>query len=971
VVTPDELLNSSPVFTSLDVTVDEIRERIQEALDEEEITWASGFVLTLRGNFTTVATPGILTGQLTVGTNIGFGDGNISIKYFGRGSVDIWGIPLGEAAALLDLSDLLNPQLDFAAALPSPRNPLGFLFPAEGTFSIRLRTTGIIEAPMLALGIFIDEGSRGVLGVAQQAFGQVIDRFALDLQQERDPILARLFRDTNGDDELSELESSRTIDGEFVLSRLLGNASLGLSPILAISTATFDSDQVERTGEITSLILADLLDAAQRTSLGLDAVTALLDVLERAAGDAIAAGWAVFNPELAIKGLLQPQILGFPLGPASERLEIILSKSGLSFAYQTSLIEMVKRSLAIVPGLTELATLMSLGFSDLVELGYTLNFPDVGRFANILARGTDGLTDLADFIVDTINPFSNWEVLISGQFLTMGFRLVEVNGLIFAPQLDDNGNFLPSGLFASRVINLDPDGDERPNEDLAESAAQINGVIPINKKSEYENMMRFGGVVLTGQLFLPKILRDPVELFTEDINWNLPDSTASDPLQIPAVLTAYQQWLEAFVTELTKDAVWARLQVYLPSPAELFDLGDYLSDDPQSNTLGGGDSGAPEIRSTAKVRPLDQVLTTKITEIFNAAFVEGFVEVQLFSIDFGRAEISASATGLNVTASVPWLSGLTPTFQINREPQNLNSVIRDIVGSPLVGRLVEPFLAPGQTAAQAFSLLLDPRLPQINFDLPVAGVEILVDSEALSEWLTDSFGLPAHLFQNSAGGPSEITFGAFTPGFGGPGAIGVERYGGFRLDAHLNITGLVQNADFHFEVELFNFDNPASFLFPNFVASASVTSLSAPGLQSSPGLLELSNFLVEIARTSAGVEIGLGGQLLLLGSLRFVTVGRFAVDLAPGGGIFGEVQLLVSGSMAPNATLNGNMYQLNGSFFLQVNTTGTPKTIELPGVPPADYPVVARESAQLRASGSLTVGGFSLNGFFLLSRRWH
>ena len=961
------MLGNPALFSPLEISLAVIKERVEQALQENRATWDTGFVLSLRGNFTTVATPGILTGQLTLGTNIGFNSGTVTVKFFGSGSVDIWGIPLGEAAALLDLTDPLNPGFDFAAALPSPRNPLGFLFPAEGVFSIRLRTTGMLEAPLLALGVFVDEGSRGVLGVAQTAFGQLLDRFAADLRAERNPIVRLRFLDTNDDGVVSAAESSRTIDRAFVTARLLGDTAQGLSAILPVSIAAFAPDQLQRTGVLANLILADLLDAAQRTNLGLNAAQALLDVLARAAGDAIAAGWTVFNPELAIQGLVQPQVLGFPLGPATERIELILSKQGLSFAYQTSLIEMVKRSLALVPFATQMADLVTLGFSDRIELGFTLNFPDVGRFANLLARGSDGAVDLADFIVDTINPFGNWEVLLRGEMRMIGFRLAEISGFFFAPQLDDNGGFLPSGLFGSRVFNLDPDGDGRPNQDLADSVAQIEGAIPVNTKTEYENMMRFGGLVLTGQLFLPKLLRDPVDLLMHDVNWQLPTVNLNDPLQAAAAAVAYQQWVNDFATDLTQEDVWARLQVYLPSPAELFDLGDYLGDHPQANTYGGGDSGAPEIKSTARARPLDEVLTNKITQIFNATYLEGFVDLQLLSIGFGHAEISVNASALRVTAEIPWLSGLTATFEIKRQPQNLNAVLRDLAGSPLVSTLVAPFLPAGQSALQTFSVLLDPRIAQIQFDLPVAAFEIEVSSAPLTQWLTDSFGLPATLFQSAEGAASELFIGAYTPGFGGAQATGVERYGGFRLEAHLNISGLVSNAQFVFEVELFNLDDPASFLVPNFVARASVDRLGLAGFGEAPGLLVLDNFIVEIARQPTGVTIGLGGRLTVLNQLHFIADGRFTVDLAPGGGIFGQTQLSLEGSGAANATLSGNLFNLSGVFFWQLNTTATPRTIDLPNTPAAQDPIVDPQSAQLRVAGSLTAGTFNLSGSFFLS----
>src|SRR5262249_6493349 len=191
----------------------------------------------------------------------------------------------------------------------------------------------------------------------------------------------------------------------------------------------------------------------------------------------------------------------------------------------------------------------------------------------------------------------------------------------------------------------------------------------------------------------------------------------------------------------------------------------------------------------------------------------------------------------------------TATFDIKRVTENLNSVVHDLVASPLVSRLVQPFLSAGQDPAQRFAVLLDSRINQINFDMPGAGVIVHVDSTSLSQWLSSSFGLPATLFQSASGQASQLSFGAFTPGYGGPGSTGVERYGGFRLDAQLNVSGLVQNAHFFFEVELFNFDDPASFAFPNFVARASVANFTIPGLDTTgmpANLLTFSNAFAEI-----------------------------------------------------------------------------------------------------------------------------
>jgi len=79
--------------------------------------------------------------------------------------------------------------------------------------------------------------------------------------------------------------------------------------------------------------------------------------------------------------------------------------------------------------------------------------------------------------------------------------------------------------------------------------------------------------------------------------------------------------------------------------------------------------------------------------------------------------------------------------------------------------------------------------------------------------------------------------------------------------------------------------------------------------------------------------------------------------------------MLVDGSLATNATLSGtgNLYSLNGSFFLELNTTSTARTNRPSECGITDDLFLAPVSAQLRVSGSLVVGGFTLNGFFLMA----
>src|SRR5678816_2711371 len=59
VATPEELLGNPQLFSPFDISPEAIRTRIELAVQQHRVTWNSGFVETIRGNFTTVATPGI------------------------------------------------------------------------------------------------------------------------------------------------------------------------------------------------------------------------------------------------------------------------------------------------------------------------------------------------------------------------------------------------------------------------------------------------------------------------------------------------------------------------------------------------------------------------------------------------------------------------------------------------------------------------------------------------------------------------------------------------------------------------------------------------------------------------------------------------------------------------------------------------------------------------------------------------
>jgi hypothetical protein len=960
VATPLELL-TNPVFDlPTTLTLGEIKSRLTAVLnlpnENARFTWTRGFTVSLTATVTTVATPGILTGDLTLAANLGFGAGG-GLRWLASGNVRLFGIELGAAGLLIDLSNLLNPKLDFAFAAPTPGNPLAFLFPAQGQFTVSLRTDGLLEAPILGLGVFFDQLARGALPTGQGYFRAMLDVLAERIDADRGSRLAVLL--------LAGTSAPASVTSDFLLERLAGSSGL-----LPRSAGGIGANTIAQAGELTYLLTGAFLDVlGDHPQAGVDALSEFSRVLQNAVGAAIDAGWDAFNPGFGLRGFLQPTIFGFPFGQPTDAVELILDKRGVSFALTTSLIASLKRSLDLISGnlVGTLATLVTLGFEDRVEMGFTLRFPDVGRLAKLLQGGSivepSGAIQLLDFLVDTINPFANWEVLFRGELLMLGFRVGELSGIFFGPQLDGSGAFAPSGLFASRVVNLDPDGDGRPNADLAASVDNAVGLIPVSTKAHYEDAMRWGGALLTAQLFLPKVLKDPVEVFTQDINWTLPDANLDDPLQALAAAAAYGDWLNALVADLTADQAFARIQFFFPSPAVLFDPSSYLEGG-GGGSLPGDDGSAGGYRTSFRVKPIDQALTNLLIDALDSAYVEGFVEVELLSITFGRMEFSVTAEGLRVTGQVPWLSGLSGSFTLRRSTLNLNQLARDLVQSPLVARIAGPLVGvpDGSSAAVAakFRFLTDARVNQISLPFPVAGLEIAVSSAPLAQWLSSSFGLPGSIFNAPNGDASAISFGAFTPGYG---ATGVQRFGGFSLTGNLNIAGLVQNASFLFEVELFNFTG--GLPLPNFVARASVDRFAISGLdtQGLPATVAtLTNAFTEIRRTPAGLSAGLGGTLTLLGSNTFFFGGSLTILAAdPSPGLFGEITMSSSGG-----GLSGNLFSLNGNFALQINTTAVARTVDRPGVPVAQDPVIAARSAAIRVDGTLSAGSLVLDGFFRL-----
>ena len=227
VESPEELLDVDfPLNSLTDITLDSIREKLTVSVQDALPTFLNSFTFVGTGTLTNIYVQGLISGAVTVGATISPADPLNSLKFFAKGSIDVIGMPIAGASVVLDLADILAPQIDFAFGLPAPDNPLGFLFPIDTTVTAALDTSGIVQAPLVGLSVFVSQFLDGTLNIAAEElefFGDVFDRIASDLEASRTSDLAVMFLDTDRNGTISPTEDQQTITREFMFDRVLGS----------------------------------------------------------------------------------------------------------------------------------------------------------------------------------------------------------------------------------------------------------------------------------------------------------------------------------------------------------------------------------------------------------------------------------------------------------------------------------------------------------------------------------------------------------------------------------------------------------------------------------------------------------------------------------------------------------------------------------------------------------------------------
>ena len=362
-------------------------------------------------------------------------------------------------------------------------------------------------------------------------------------------------------------------------------------------------------------------DLSSFFSSGAQAIADFANAIASAAFQAGLDAWEGFDPRLTISGRIQPVLLGFPIGRPLVDGTIIVDKSGLTVELSARIAKILQlvlnQSFAGVGG--SLVELLTLGFEDFTTIGYRYAFPEEELIT--IARGllTGGqaildpndtelvpATDLVQAMLNLVNPFAGWEALISSEMSVAGFSIGEVSGVMFdrldADQFDQTtGEPLPdpTSLAGSRIYNLDDDRDGEPDPDRVIIAENTPELIPVPTYAQYLDIYQKGGILLTGELKLPAVLRDPVGVISS-IDWTPPvnaadgmpyelDDFTADPFLIPTAFGEYNAWIGQIIEALTRIENYGQLQMFIPSLSSLFDAGNYLQPYGTDETTDGAD----------------------------------------------------------------------------------------------------------------------------------------------------------------------------------------------------------------------------------------------------------------------------------------------------------------------------------------------------------------------------------------------
>ena len=610
-------INPADIPTPLDWELTDIEtiEEIASGFWDEETNslrdlWDSPATLAINGKLTSIAVGGLVdldgtfAASLPSPTEALRGEG---LSILGHGSLNALGLPMASGGTLVDARDPLNPTVSFGFRAPPKDNPLAFLFPTQTHLAGTLRTDGMIEGWLLGVQTIVE----GAIDNASGPMAKLLDEVASLIILDRASGISNPL-----DSELSLVgEVTGTTLSEAILRHLNDSAPAAeagevIQPTggdavpesLASSSADLVKETVEKAPQVVDALWTQLQLALNRLDGDdVEAVVARIgevfkSLFEGAADstdDAVRGAYEAFNPSLVLRGAMQPTILGFEIGDPTNEVDLVINKRNLTLDLTAS--NVLTGSVPVLKG---------LGISDRLEIGFTADMP--GQLIDVLVDPARTTADIADAFGEALNPFTGWEGKLAGSISILGFELGKVSGVVFGPQVTDTeGNATGGTIFAQNVHNFD-----YPNQfELTALNTRLpdgsEDKIPVYFSEDYDNMTRLGGLLLTGELNVPELLRDPVPAFeklktlTEETGAELAEPWASltdqnldlsDVSNVESIGSVLAEYMQDVVGVLTDETPLGTLQIYAPSPATLVE--HYL--DYQIPALVGGGDGSGE-----------------------------------------------------------------------------------------------------------------------------------------------------------------------------------------------------------------------------------------------------------------------------------------------------------------------------------------------------------------------------------------
>ncbi|MEQ9461481.1 MAG: Calx-beta domain-containing protein [Phycisphaeraceae bacterium] len=541
--------------------------------------WSLPSTLAIRGELTSLAVLGLVSvnGEFAASLpSLEQLQGGQGLSFLGTGDLRAIGLPFATAGVLLDARDPLNPTISLGVAVPPADNPLAFLFPGRADLAGTLRTEGMVEAWFIGLRTILD----GALAGANAGLSELMNQIAQTVDADR---LAG--RDNDLIQQLT-LPINTPVSGTGLTSALVSLLSglSGPAPVF-IDAQTPDSPWTS-----ASLAVAAFWREAQQTiTTQQEFANVIGDALAGVFAGAVDSGdqalidaYQAFNPSLVLRGALQPSLLGFPIGDPSDEVDLVINKNQITLDLETT--NVLQRLNAIFA---------TSGLTDRLQIGFTAQLP--GSLIDVLINPDATESQIAEAFGDALNPFTGWEARLAGTIGMLGFDLARVSGVVFGTQETDiNGQAIGGTLFAEGVYNFGyPDGFDYAGDNTELPSGQEDK-IPVYLQSNYDNMTAFGGLLLTGELLIPDLLRDPAMVIASLVSltsdagsdlagpWsqvnglagldlsNFDDiiATGASGIEVVSILADY---LTGVVELLTDEAPLGTLQLYAPSPATLVD----------------------------------------------------------------------------------------------------------------------------------------------------------------------------------------------------------------------------------------------------------------------------------------------------------------------------------------------------------------------------------------------------------------